>query len=347
MILFRCGVCLFLAIGDCTTGIPAAGHTDSAFIEVVDTEEEGKRRNSPYRRQSIVRHCSDRYTVRYIIRYIARHGSIPEQCHPPRMESHCHQSRHPAGAGRGIFLYGLLYNYMYAPNLVRKAPVAVVDLSHSALSREYVRWLDAAPQTSVYAQTPNILEARKWMKKGEVTGILYIPSDFETHVARGETSVFTLYAATDAFLNFKGIARSKLARDACRKRCPPACRNSIPAAARSVGRCVVHSRQRIGNGPLQLYRRIWFLPDPRRNDCHHLSDDANGDCHAYRRRSGTAAERHSQHESPFPERYAVHRIGKNLRICNAVCCVLHVPVGTAAAYFQHSQYRKRFGTLSL
>ena len=105
----------------------------------------------------------------------------------------------------GIFLYGLLYNYMYAPNLVRKEPVAVVDLSHSALSREYVRWLDAAPQTSVYAQTPNILEARKWMKKGEVTGILYIPSDFETRVARGETSVFTLYAATDAFLNFKGL----------------------------------------------------------------------------------------------------------------------------------------------
>lgn len=105
----------------------------------------------------------------------------------------------------GIFLYGLLYNYMYAPNLVRKAPVAVVDLSHSTLSREYVRWLDAAPQTSVYAQTPDILEAREWMKKGEVTGILYTPSDFETRVARGETSVFTLYAATDAFLNFKGL----------------------------------------------------------------------------------------------------------------------------------------------
>lgn len=68
----------------------------------------------------------------------------------------------------GIFLYGLLYNYMYAPNLVRKAPVAVVDLSHSALSREYVRWLDAAPQTSVYAQTPDILEAREWMKKARL-----------------------------------------------------------------------------------------------------------------------------------------------------------------------------------
>lgn len=108
----------------------------------------------------------------------------------------------------GIFLYGLLYNYMYAPNLVRKAPVAVVDLSHSALSREYIRWLDATPQTSVYAQTPNILEARKWVKQGEVAGILYLPADFEARVGRGETSVFVLYAATDAFLNFKGLQES-------------------------------------------------------------------------------------------------------------------------------------------
>ena len=31
----------------------------------------------------------------------------------------------------GIFVYGLLYNYMYAPNVVRDAPVAVVDLKSS------------------------------------------------------------------------------------------------------------------------------------------------------------------------------------------------------------------------
>lgn len=108
----------------------------------------------------------------------------------------------------GIFLYGLLYNYMYAPNLVRKAPVAVVDLSHSALSREYIRWLDATPQTAVYAQTPDILEARRWVKQGKVAGILYLPADFETRVARGENSVFVLYAATNAFLNFKGLQES-------------------------------------------------------------------------------------------------------------------------------------------
>ena len=45
----------------------------------------------------------------------------------------------------GIFVYGLLYNYMYAPNIVTKAPVAVVDNSHSSLSRQYIRWLSATP----------------------------------------------------------------------------------------------------------------------------------------------------------------------------------------------------------
>ena len=36
----------------------------------------------------------------------------------------------------GIFLYGLLYNYMYAPDLVRNAPVVVVDDSKTDLSRD-------------------------------------------------------------------------------------------------------------------------------------------------------------------------------------------------------------------
>ena len=45
----------------------------------------------------------------------------------------------------GIFVYGLLYNYMYEPNLIRHAPVAVVDRSMSSLSREYIRLFDAAP----------------------------------------------------------------------------------------------------------------------------------------------------------------------------------------------------------
>lgn len=105
----------------------------------------------------------------------------------------------------GIFAYGLLYNLMYAPNLVRKTPVAIVDNSHSALSREYIRLLNATPQASVYALTPNYLEAKEWLKQSKVDGILYLPADFDARVGRGEQSVFSVYAATDAFLNFKNL----------------------------------------------------------------------------------------------------------------------------------------------
>lgn len=76
----------------------------------------------------------------------------------------------------GIFIYGFLYNYMYEPNLIRNAPVAVVDRSHSALSRQYTRLIDAAPQVSVYTTEPDFPGAKELLKKGEVIGIIYIPT---------------------------------------------------------------------------------------------------------------------------------------------------------------------------
>lgn len=105
----------------------------------------------------------------------------------------------------GIFVYGLLYNYMYAPNIVTDAPVAVVDNSHSSLSRQYIRWLDATPQVAIYAQAMDYNEAKEWMKEGKVEGILYLPQDFETRVFQGREAVFSLYATTDAFLYFEAL----------------------------------------------------------------------------------------------------------------------------------------------
>ena len=108
----------------------------------------------------------------------------------------------------GIFVYGLLYNFMYAPNIVTNAPIAVVDNSHSPLSRQYIRWLDATPQVHIAARTPNYPEAREWMKQGKVQGILYLPHDFETRVFRGEESVFSMYGTTDAFLYFEALQKA-------------------------------------------------------------------------------------------------------------------------------------------
>ena len=105
----------------------------------------------------------------------------------------------------GIFLYGLLYNYMYAPNVVRNAPVAVVDMSRTPLSRHYSRLLDATPQAQVMTNNADLQAAKEMMKQGEVVGIVYIPEDFDARVGRGEESVYVMYSTTTAFLYYASM----------------------------------------------------------------------------------------------------------------------------------------------
>ena len=110
----------------------------------------------------------------------------------------------------GVFAYGLLYNYMYAPNVVREVPVCVVDHSHTALSRQYVRLLDATPEAQVAYHAQDMLEAKRLMRGAEVYGILYLPRDFEERMLRGEPSVYPFYATTDAFLYYEALERANL-----------------------------------------------------------------------------------------------------------------------------------------
>lgn len=102
----------------------------------------------------------------------------------------------------GIFMYGLLYNYMYAPDLVRNVPVVVVDNSKTELSREYIRLLNATPQVDVVATGEDYTEAQELMKKDEAAGILYLPYDFTDRVSRGDESIFIMYETTSAFLYY-------------------------------------------------------------------------------------------------------------------------------------------------
>ena len=107
--------------------------------------------------------------------------------------------------GGGIFLYGILYNYMYSPNVLREVPVVVVDESQTPLSRHYIRLLDATPQVRVQGVITNMPEARKRMKETEVAGILSLPADFDAKVGRGEEAVFVSFNNTMAFLSYAAL----------------------------------------------------------------------------------------------------------------------------------------------
>ncbi len=111
----------------------------------------------------------------------------------------------------GIFVYGLLYNYMYAPDVVRNAPVAVVDHSHSELSRQFTRYLNVTPQVEVLTNAVDYTDAQDMMKRDQVVGIVYIPDDFEDRVSRGEQSVFIMYETTSAFLYYMSMQEASAA----------------------------------------------------------------------------------------------------------------------------------------
>ena len=107
--------------------------------------------------------------------------------------------------GGGIFFYGLLDNYMYSPNVLREVPVAIVDESRTPLSRHYIRLLDATPQVRVQGVVNDRMEARERMKKGEVSGIVFLPDDFEAKVGRGEEAVFISYNTAITFLYYAAL----------------------------------------------------------------------------------------------------------------------------------------------
>ena len=107
--------------------------------------------------------------------------------------------------GGGIFFYGLLYNYMYSPNVLREVPVAIVDESRTPLSRHYIRLLDATPQVRVHGIVTDRLEARERMKKGEAIGMVFLPNDFDAKVGRGEEAVFISYNTAITFLYYAAL----------------------------------------------------------------------------------------------------------------------------------------------
>lgn len=107
--------------------------------------------------------------------------------------------------GGGVFMYGLLYNYMYSPNVLREIPLVAVDESHTPLSRHYIRLLDGTPQVRVEGVITDMPQAHERMKKGETMGIIYLPKDFETQVGRGEEAVFVSFNSTMAFLTYAGM----------------------------------------------------------------------------------------------------------------------------------------------
>ncbi|WP_321425644.1 ABC transporter permease [uncultured Bacteroides sp.] len=108
-------------------------------------------------------------------------------------------------------LYPLIYGFIYTNEVVREVPAVVVDDSHSSLSREFIRKVDATADVEVKAYCSNMEEAKQMMKERKAYGIIYIPSQFSDDIARGNQTKVSLYCDMSGLLYYKGILLSATA----------------------------------------------------------------------------------------------------------------------------------------
>lgn len=99
-----------------------------------------------------------------------------------------------------MLIYGTLYPLIYAPQVVRNFPVAVVDLDNTPPSRKLVRMLDATPQAEVLYSAQSLDEAKQLFLDRKIYGVLYIPEGYEKKILAGEQNHVSLYADGGYFL---------------------------------------------------------------------------------------------------------------------------------------------------
>ena len=101
--------------------------------------------------------------------------------------------------------YPLLYSWIYNNEVVHEVPTAIVDLSHSHVSRQFIRDYDASPEVKTAYFCNSLEEARQLVAHQAVNGILYFPQDFGTRLQRGEQAHVSVYTDMSLMLTYKAI----------------------------------------------------------------------------------------------------------------------------------------------
>ena len=80
-------------------------------------------------------------------------------------------------------VYPFLYKAMYWNEQITDIPVAVVDLSNSQESREFLHQLNATPDVLLAYTCTSMDEAEILLRDQKVHGIIYFPRDYARQLA--------------------------------------------------------------------------------------------------------------------------------------------------------------------
>lgn len=102
-------------------------------------------------------------------------------------------------------VYPLIYSFIYTNETIREVPTVVVDNSRSSLSREYLRKVDASPETSIVAYCADMEEAKLMLKDRKAYGIIYIPAHFSDDIVQGKQTQVCIFCDMSGLLYYKAL----------------------------------------------------------------------------------------------------------------------------------------------
>ena len=83
--------------------------------------------------------------------------------------------------------------------------MVVVDDSHSALSRQFIRMCDASPDVRIAYYAQDLDEAKSLVSRQLVKGVYHISSSFQTKLLRMEQGTISVYCDMSMMLTYKAI----------------------------------------------------------------------------------------------------------------------------------------------
>lgn len=102
--------------------------------------------------------------------------------------------------------YPLIYKALYWNEQINDVPVAVVDLSNSPQSREFLHRWNASPDIKLTHTCSSMAAAEQLLRNQKVHGIIYFPRDFAKQLADplGQAHI-SLFCDMSSFLYMKAI----------------------------------------------------------------------------------------------------------------------------------------------
>ncbi len=106
----------------------------------------------------------------------------------------------------GVVLYSFYYPFPYIHEVANKAPVAIVDLDRSAMSRELIRMASSMQEDTVVAVYSNERDAELALASEEIYGYMKIPNGMEADLRKGNNVSVGVYAHGAFILLYGNVA---------------------------------------------------------------------------------------------------------------------------------------------